>query len=62
MRVVQPGSRFDLALEALCTKDRTQLGVKNLECYRTVMPQVMGEIDRGHAPTSKLALDVVAIG
>jgi len=62
VRMLQPRDQLDLAPEALGSESPRQLGVKNLECHRTIVPQVMGEIDRGHTPTSQLALDMVAIG
>ena len=34
-----------------------QLGVQDLERDRPVVPEVMGEVDRGHAAAAELALE-----
>jgi hypothetical protein len=58
--MLEPGSEVDLPLEPLGTEGGGQLGEKNLEGNRAVMPDVIGEIDDGHAATTELALDGVA--
>jgi hypothetical protein len=61
MRVLEPGSEFDLALEALGTECGCELRMKNFEGNGAVMPKIAGEENGGHAATPKLALDAVAI-
>ena len=61
VRVLQPGGEADLALEALRPQRGGQLGVEHLERHRPVVPEVVGEVDDGHAPAAELALDRVAI-
>ena len=58
--MLEPGGQPDLALEALGPERVTQLGMEHLERDRPVVPEVPGEIDRGHAPAAELALDRVA--
>ena len=60
--MLQPGGEPDLALEALGAERRGQLGMEHLERDRTVVPEVAGEIDRGHAAAAELALEHVAGG
>ena len=60
--MLQPGGEADLALEALGPERGGQLGVEHLERHRPVVPEVLGEIDRGHAAAPELALERVAVG
>jgi hypothetical protein len=60
--MLQTGRDSDFSKEPFWPQGRRQFGVKDLQCHRTVVPQVMGEKDCGHATTPKLALDVVPIG
>jgi hypothetical protein len=60
--VVESGGRPDLAEEALGPEARAQLGVEHLDRHEAVVPQVAGEIHRGHAAVTELALDRVAAG
>jgi hypothetical protein len=59
--MLQSGSKLNLALEPLGTERGGQLGVEHLECDWTLVLDVAGQIDRGHAPTTKLALEHVAV-
>jgi len=59
--MLEPGGEADLALEALGAKCRGQVGVQDLERDGPVVPQVVGEIDRGHPPAAELALEAVAV-
>jgi hypothetical protein len=61
MRVLEPGYRFDLALEALGPECPGQLGVQHLERHRALVPEVVGQENGGHAAPPKLALDTVTI-
>jgi hypothetical protein len=36
-----------------------QLGMEDFECDRTVVPEVVGQIDGGHSAAAELALDAV---
>jgi hypothetical protein len=47
--MLQLGDRADLTQEALGPERVGQLGVEYLERDQPVVPDVMGEIDRGHA-------------
>jgi hypothetical protein len=62
MGMLEPRGKVDLPLEALGTERGGELGEKNLEGNRAVMPDVIGEIDDGHAATTELALEGVAVG
>ena len=59
--MLQPGGELDLALEPLGAERGGQLGVEHLERDRPVVPEVLGEVDRGHAAAAELALEPVAI-
>ena len=60
--MVQPGSRSDLAHGSARDQVSRRLRVKHLERHRTIVPEVVGQIDRSHPAPAKLALEVVAIG
>ena len=62
MRVLEPGGEADLALEPLRPQRGRQLGVKDLEGDRPVVADVLGQVDRRHAPAAELPLDRVAAG
>ena len=59
--VLQAGAEADLAQETIGPHRMGQLGAENLERHRSVMPEVVGEVHRGHAPATELALDAVAV-
>ena len=59
--MLQAGRVADLPLEPLRAQRRRQLGVQDLEGDRPIVPQVAGEVDRGHAAASELALERVSI-
>src|SRR5512134_3913952 len=59
--VRQAGCNLDLAQEALGAECGGELGPKHLQGDRTTVLEVLGEIDRGHAPAAQLALDRVAV-
>jgi hypothetical protein len=50
--VVEPGGRSDLAEETL--------GVEHLERDQTVVLEVAGEVDHGHAPAAEFTLELAA--
>jgi len=59
--VVEPGGEPDLPDEPLGAQRVRQLGMEDLQGDRTVVPEIAGEIDRGHAATAELALEHVAV-
>ena len=56
----EPRGDPDLAAEALGAEQRAQLGSEHLDRHLAVMPEVVREVDRGHAAPAELALDGVA--
>jgi hypothetical protein len=60
--MLQPGAEPDLSEEPLRSQHRRQVRMQDLERYRAVVPEITGQIDRGHAAAAQLALDDVAIG
>ena len=60
--MAEPGSDLDLAQKALVTEGRGQLGPQHLEGDPAVVPDVVREVHRRHAPGADLALDRVAAG
>jgi len=62
VRVLQPGGIADFALEAIGTERGGKVGVEYLQGHRSVVPQVVREIDRSHATNAELALERVAVG
>src|SRR5215207_4297075 len=61
VRVLQAGGHADLALEALRSQSHRQFRMKQLERDRAIVAEISREVHRGHATTSELALDDVAI-
>src|SRR5829696_20489 len=59
--MAEPGRDADLAEEAIGTEHRTELGVEHLERHLTLMAEVFGQVDRGHASAPQLALEYVPI-
>ena len=62
MGVIQLGGKSDLAEEAFRAERMGELRMENLERHRSVVLQVLGEVDRGHPTAAELALDRVAVG
>ena len=62
MGVAEPGRDADLAQEALGAEHRAEVGVEHLERHLTVMPDVVSQVDRGHAAAAELPLERVAAG
>jgi hypothetical protein len=60
VRMLQPGGQPDLPLEPLGAQRRGQLGQEDFQRDRPVVPEVLGQVDRGHAPAAELALDRVS--
>jgi hypothetical protein len=62
VRVLQPGGGLDLGQEPLRAQRRRQLGVEHLDGHLAVVPEIVRQVDRGHAAGAELALDAVAVG
>jgi hypothetical protein len=61
VRVLELGREADLALEALGSEARGQLGMKHLERHGAPVLEIAREEDRGHAAAPELALEGVAV-
>ena len=61
VRMLQAGGGLDLALEAVGAERLGQFGMEHLEGHRPFVPEVVGQVDRGHAPAPEFALEAVAI-
>ena len=59
--VVETRGEPNLPNEPLRTQHLRKLRMQNLQGDRTVVPEIAGEIDRGHAATAELALERVAV-
>jgi hypothetical protein len=59
--MLEPGGERDLALKSLGTGARAQLRPDDLERDGTIVFKVTGQVDRGHAAASQLALERVAV-
>jgi hypothetical protein len=59
--VLEVGGEVNFLEEALGAQHRRELGVQYLDRDPTMVPQVLGEPDRGHAAAPELALDHVAV-
>jgi hypothetical protein len=60
--MLQAGGDPDLQEEPLGSEQGGELGAQDLESDGPIVPEVVGEVDRGHAAASELALDAIAIG
>ena len=60
--MLEPGSEFDLALEALGTECSGKLSMEDFQSNRAVVPEVVCQKHCSHATAPKLTLDTVAIG
>ena len=61
VRVLEVGRELDLGQEALGADHGGELGAQDLERDAAVVPDVLGEIDRGHAAGADLAVEAVAV-
>ncbi len=52
--------RLDLGQEALRPDDGRELGLQDFQRDLTLVAEVLGQVDRGHAALAELALDAVA--
>ncbi len=60
--MLEIGGGLDLGEEPLGADHRGQLGPEDLDGDLALVPEVVGEVDRGHAARPELALDAVAVG
>ena len=58
--MLQVGGGADLGKEPVGADDGGELGAKHLERHLAVVPDVVREVDGGHAALPKLTLDAVA--
>jgi hypothetical protein len=59
--MLQPSDVPNFEKETLGPYGGSKLRMENLECDQSVMPDVAGEIDRGHAAPTQLALEQVPV-
>jgi len=60
--MLEPGGEVDLAEEPLAAEPGGDLGVEHLESDGAIVLEVLGQVDRGHATGTEIALDPVAVG
>jgi hypothetical protein len=60
--MLQAGHQADLAEEPLGAERGGEPWVEHLECHGPVVPEIVREVNRGHATASELALERVAVG
>ena len=58
--MLQVRRRLELGKEALAPAHGSQLGLEDLEGDLTLVLEVVGQIDRGHAALTELTLDFLA--
>lgn len=57
----EPGGHPDLVLEASLQPPSLDGAVHQPERHQAVVPQVAREVDRGHAPAARLAVNGIAV-
>ncbi len=62
MRMLQRGGRLDLDYKAIGAEHGSELGLEDLHRDLAIVPEVLGEVDRGHPARAKLTLDSVPVG
>jgi hypothetical protein len=62
MGMLKASGELDLVLEALRAERCSELGVEDLERHQAFVLEIAGEVNRGHTPTTELALERVAVG
>ena len=60
--MLEVGGELDLGQEALGADHGRQLGPEHLERHPPVVPDVLGQVDGGHAAGADLAVEPVAVG
>jgi hypothetical protein len=61
VRVTELSGDLDLPEEALRPKAGRQFAVQHFDGNRSVVPEISGEVNRGHPPAAELALERVAM-
>ena len=61
-RMPQSRKKFYLAIETFGIDGLALIALKNLERYRSLMPNVVREIDGRHSAAAELALDAKTCG
>ena len=59
--MLEPGGELDLAEKPLRAEGGREVGAEDLQGNRPVVPEIVGEVDRGHPSPAELALDDVAV-
>ena len=59
--MLEPRCQADLTLETLGPHGRCQLGTQHLQRDPAVVPEIVGEIHRGHATLPQFALEPVSV-
>ena len=54
MRVLQPGGDLDFAEKAIVAERRCQLGMEDFDRDRSMVLEVLGEVDHRHAAAPEL--------
>jgi hypothetical protein len=62
VRMLQAGGESDLSLKPLRSQSSSQFQMKHLESDRSIVSQILGQVDRGHAAAPERTLDAVTIG
>jgi hypothetical protein len=62
MGMAESGGCGDFPEEPFLTQRGRQLGAQHLDGDLSVVPEVMGQIDHGHAAGTQLSLNAVAFG
>jgi hypothetical protein len=57
LRLLWLGRDPNFALEALRAESRGQLWVQHLDCDRSIVPKVLGEVHRRHATAAELTVE-----
>ncbi len=60
--MLEVGGDLDLGQEAVPAQHGGELGVQHLDGDLAAVPEVLGEIDGGHATLAQLALEAVPVG
>ena len=60
--MIEAGSEADLAQEAFGAEGGGHILAQDLDGDPAIVAQVLGKVDRGHAPLADLAVDPVAVG
>src|SRR6185437_7219059 len=62
VRMTEPRREADLAEEAFRAERLADIGAQDLDGDLAVMPEIVREINRGHAARAELALEAVPVG